>query len=118
VGFQIALSTLLVVGAGLFLRTLASLNAVDVGFRTDHLLLAEVNPPKKQYPAGKDVALHTRILERFAANPGVEAVSPAWIAYIADDVSRPILSSRERPSRKTRTMRKTFNVVGDKLLLP
>ncbi|WP_263360008.1 ABC transporter permease [Acidicapsa ligni] len=88
VGFQVALSTLLVIGAGLFLRTLASLNAVDVGFRTDHLLLTEISPPPKIYPAGKDIALHTRLLEAFAATPGVDAVSPAWVPYISDDISR------------------------------
>jgi predicted permease len=84
VGFQIALSTLLVFGAGLFLRTLAGLSAIDVGFRTDHLLLAEVNPPERKYPAGQDVLLHKRIEEAFAAIPGVEAVTPAAEAYVAD----------------------------------
>jgi hypothetical protein len=44
VGFQIAPSTRLVIGAGLFLRTLAGLKTVDVGFRTDHLLIIEMNP--------------------------------------------------------------------------
>jgi len=53
VGFQIALSTLLVIGAGLFLRTLASLNAVDVGFRTDHLLLAEISPAAEALSRGQ-----------------------------------------------------------------
>jgi hypothetical protein len=43
VGFQIALSTLLVIGAGLFLRTLASLSTVNLGFSSDHLLLATFN---------------------------------------------------------------------------
>ena len=43
VGFQIALSTLLVIGAGLFLRTLAGLKSVDVGFRSDHLLFVDLN---------------------------------------------------------------------------
>jgi hypothetical protein len=47
VAFQIALSTLLVIGAGLFLRTLAGLNSVQLGFQPDHLLLAEVDPPQK-----------------------------------------------------------------------
>ena len=42
VAFQIALSTLLVVGAGLFLRTLFALDSINVGFRTDHLVLFEV----------------------------------------------------------------------------
>jgi hypothetical protein len=44
---------------GLFLRTLASLNAVPLGFNADHLLLAEINPPQKLYPAGKDMELHS-----------------------------------------------------------
>ncbi len=88
VSFQIALSTLLVIGAGLFLRTLAGLNAVNVGFRTDHLLLMEINPPAKRYPAGKDVELHRRLEQAFAAVPGVDSVAPAWEAYLSDDSSR------------------------------
>jgi predicted permease len=87
VAFQIALSTLLVVGAGLFLRTLFALNAVDVGFRTDHLVLFEVSPPVKRYGPGKDVQLHARLEQGFAALPGVEGVAPSWTAYIADDMS-------------------------------
>jgi predicted permease len=112
VGFQIALSTLLVVGAGLFLRTLAGLNAVDVGFRTDHLLLAEVNAPQKLYPAGKDLALHSRILSSFAAVPGVEAVSPSWIAYIADDVNRTDFAVEGAPVEKDQDDSEDYNVVG------
>ena len=72
VGFQIALSTVLVIGAGLFLRTLAGLNAINVGFRTEHLLLAEINPPASRYPAGKDIALHQRLEQAMAAMAGVE----------------------------------------------
>ena len=53
VAFQIALSTLLVVGAGLFLRTLLALNSVDVGFRTDHLVLFEIAPPAQAVWAGQ-----------------------------------------------------------------
>jgi predicted permease len=87
VAFQIALSTLLVVGAGLFLRTLWALDRVDPGFRTDHLILFEVSPPVRRYGPGKDVALHQRLEEQFAALPGVEGVAPSWTAYIADDTS-------------------------------
>ena len=87
VAFQIALSTLLVVGAGLFLRTLFALNAIDVGFRTDHLILFEVSPPVHRYGPGKDVALHQRLEQGFAALPGVEGVAPSWTAYIADNMS-------------------------------
>jgi predicted permease len=82
VAFQIALSTLLVVGAGLFLRTLFALRSVDAGFRTDHLILFSINPPALRYPAGKDVQLHTRLEGDFAAIPGVQAVTAAKVAYI------------------------------------
>ena len=74
-GFQIALSTLLVLGAGLFLRTLFALNAIDVGFRPDHLLLFEVNPPGKRYPDAKGPQLHMRLEEALDAVPGVDAAT-------------------------------------------
>jgi len=86
VAFQIALSTLLVVGAGLFLRTLIKLNSVDVGFQADHLVLFEISPPARRYPGPKDVRLHQQLEERFAAIPGVERVAPGTIPYIAQSM--------------------------------
>lgn len=87
VAFQIALSTLLVVGAGLFLRTLFALNAIDLGFRTDHLILFEVAPPARRYALGKDVQLHQRLEAGFASLPGVDSVAPSSTAYIADNMN-------------------------------
>lgn len=87
VAFQIALSTLLVVGAGLFARTLIALNSVPIGFNADHLLLFQIAPPEARYPAGKDVALHTEIEQRLAALPGVEAVTTADTAFVAGQMS-------------------------------
>jgi predicted permease len=113
VGFQIALSTLLVVGAGLFLRTLAGLNSVNVGFRTDHLLLAEISPPQKAYPAGAEVQLHTRLLDAFAATPGVEAVTPAYVAYISDDMSMDSFVVEGQTYDKEREYSEYDNTVGN-----
>ena len=87
VAFQIALSTLLVVGAGLFLRTLLALDRVDAGFRTDHLILFEISPPKHRYGPGKDVVLHQRLEQQFAALPGVQGVAPGAMAYLSDSMS-------------------------------
>jgi len=87
VAFQIALSTVMVVGASLFLRTLINLNAVDVGFRADGLVLFDINPPSKQYPAPKDIAVHARIEQALRAVPGVEGVSLTDIPFIADSES-------------------------------
>jgi len=87
VAFQIALSTLLVVGASLFVRTLINLNAVDVGFRADDLVLFDLNPPSKQYPAPKDVALHARVEKALREVPGVEGVTLTDIPLLANSVS-------------------------------
>jgi predicted permease len=87
VAFQIALSTLLVAGASLFVRTLINLNAVDVGFRTDDLVLFDLNPPSKQYPAPQDVALHARVEQALRAVPGVEGVTLTDIPLVADSQS-------------------------------
>ncbi|HVC48204.1 MAG TPA: ABC transporter permease [Terracidiphilus sp.] len=87
VAFQIALSTILVLGAGVFLRTIWSLDNVNVGFNADHLLLLEIDPPASRYPAGKDVNLHMRLEERFKAIPGVESVAAGSVPYIGDSMS-------------------------------
>jgi predicted permease len=87
VGFQVALSTLLVVGALLFLRTLVALNTVNVGFRTDHLLLFSINPPELRYSDGKDIELHRRLEQGFAGLQGVEAVTAADPPFIAGNMS-------------------------------
>ncbi len=87
VAFQIALSTLLVVGAGLFLRTLIELNSVDVGFNADNLVLFEISPPASRYPGPKDVKLHQQLEKLIAALPGVERVAPGSIPYIANNMS-------------------------------
>jgi predicted permease len=87
VAFQVALSTMLVVGSALFIRTLINLNSVDPGFRTDHLLLFDINPPTGQYPAPKDVALHTRLEEALRSVPGVQGVTISDIPLIANNMS-------------------------------
>ena len=87
VGFQIALSTLLVISAGLFIRSLIGLSSIDAGFRTHNLLLVQISLPEARYPAGKDIALHQQLEKMFAAVPGVQAVSPAMESYLSDDLS-------------------------------
>ena len=86
VAFQVALSTLLVVAAALFLRTLAKLNAIDPGFRTDHMLLFDVSPPAKRYPPPKDVELHARLEEDLRALPGVAGVTASDIPLLAGEM--------------------------------
>ena len=87
VAFQVALSTMLVVGSALFIRTLINLNSIDPGFRADHLLLFDINPPSKQYPEPKDVALHVRLEEALRSVPGVQSVTLTDNPLVAGDMS-------------------------------
>jgi hypothetical protein len=87
VGFQIAVSTVLVIGAGLSIRTLAGLSAIEPGLRTHDLLIGQLPLPQKRYSAGKDIALHQRLEQAVAAIPGVESVSPAMVSYLSGDLS-------------------------------
>jgi putative ABC transport system permease protein len=72
---QIALSLLLLVGAGLFVRTLRNLKAVDVGFRTDHLVMFEMDPALAGYAPEQTAALYQRVFEKLAGLPGVRSTA-------------------------------------------
>ncbi len=78
---------MLVVGSALFIRTLINLNSIDPGFRADHLLLFDINPPSKQYPEPKDVALHARLEEALRSVPGVQSVTLTDNPLVAGDRS-------------------------------
>jgi len=84
VSFQVALSTLLIVGAMLFVRTLFKLNSVDTGFRTDHLLLFKIQLPPSLHRPPQDVILSRKIEERLGAMPGVESVTLSSKPLIAN----------------------------------
>jgi predicted permease len=82
--FQIALSTLLLIGAGLFVRTLVNLSHRPLGFRADHILLFRLSPPRTRYTDVRMVALFRQVEEKLAAIPGVRSVSMSNIAIIGD----------------------------------
>ena len=115
VAFQVALSTLLVVGALLFARTLANLNAINPGFRTDHLLLFSIQPPRTQYAPPTDVALHQRLEEKLSAVPGVESLTLSTEALIANnvDIDNFIPLDRPKPASGNSEQSAWDNVVGE-----
>jgi predicted permease len=75
VTLQVMLSLLLLVGAGLFLRTLRNLQNQDYGFERSHLLLAEFNAQLAGYKPSQTPGLHRRLVERLSALPGVRSVA-------------------------------------------
>ncbi|MFP5228472.1 MAG: ADOP family duplicated permease [Acidobacteriota bacterium] len=74
VALQIGFSLLLIVAAGLFVRTIDNLRNVNPGFATDDLLSFELNPQLAGYPATGVAPVEQRALDTIAALPGVRAV--------------------------------------------
>ena len=72
---QVAISLVLLIGAGLFLQTLSNLRRVDVGFNPQNLLLFRVNPSLNRYDEKKTAALYHDLLERIGSVPGVRGVA-------------------------------------------
>jgi predicted permease len=82
---QIALSLLLLVGAGLFAHSLYNLKSLDPGFRTDNLMTFAMDPSLNGYSQSRTQALFARLQEDIAAVPGVRSVSMANIAALSND---------------------------------
>lgn len=72
---QVALSLVLLIGAGLFVRTVRNLRAVDVGFNRSHLLMFELNGSSAGYTSAQIPPLDARMAENIGALPGVRAVT-------------------------------------------
>ena len=87
VAVQVALSMLLVVGAGLFVRTLTQLGHARLGFRSDHLMLFGVAPPQTRYSKAATIPLYRAMEGRVAAIPGVESVTLTKLPLISGNVS-------------------------------
>lgn len=88
VGLQIGLSLVLLVGAGLFSRTLANLKSVDVGFVTDHILTFQLDPQLAGYQPNAVASLYRRLLDTLAAQPGVLFVGMTDDPVLANDNNR------------------------------
>ncbi len=77
VASQIGLSVILLVGAGLFVRTLGNLATLDVGFAPDRLVQVLIDTRRAGYARGQVGEVYRRLLESVAAVPGVESVTGA-----------------------------------------
>ena len=87
VASQIVLTTVLLVGAGLFARSLNNLNRLDLGLRADHLIAFSVAPELNGYSPQRTIAFFDDLRQGIAALPGVRSVSAAEIAILTDNNS-------------------------------
>jgi predicted permease len=81
---QVALSLLLLVGAGLFIRTLHNLQRVNLGFNQENLLLFSLNPRQGGYKDERLTQFYQRLFERLDNLPGVRAATFSSVPLISN----------------------------------
>jgi putative ABC transport system permease protein len=115
---QIAVSLVLLVGAGLFVRTLENAYSVEVGYRVDQTLVATVNLQAHGYfeggsrGAGAGLVLYEQILSRVEALPGVVAASAARMTVLSGNARFTDISTDGRPIESRNALGVRANVVS------
>jgi putative ABC transport system permease protein len=96
-------SLVLVVGAGLFLRTLENAYSVELGYQVDQTLVASLNLEARGYFEGGSrgpdagLAMYEQILSRVEALPGVVAAGAARMTVLSGDARSTAVSTDGRP---------------------
>jgi putative ABC transport system permease protein len=114
---EVALSLVLLTGAGLLIRSFVRLQRVDPGFRAESVLTSRVTLPGARYPQPRDsAAFFDKVLERVRALPGVQ--SAAGIAFLPMAgpgigtrfyrLDRPVPADGQAPSTQVRPVTPGF----------
>ncbi len=83
---EVASALVLLVGAGLMIKSFWKLQQVDPGFKPDNALTASVTLPRRKYPeADKQAAFFKQLIENVATLPGVKAVGAGNVIPLSDD---------------------------------
>jgi putative ABC transport system permease protein len=92
---EIALALVLLVGAGLMIRSFARLQALPIGFSPDHLVTLRVQLPK--YKPDAAARFNEQLLDRISNLPGVEAVTVASSTPLSSNSSGTIMKIKDQP---------------------
>src|SRR5687768_973971 len=83
VAAQVALSFLILFGAGLFVRSLQNLQTTDTGFQMDNLITFRLNPVLSGYENQQGVNFYNELLDRLRSAPGVKSAGMASVSLLA-----------------------------------
>lgn len=82
---QVALSFLLLFGAGLFVRSLQNLKTTDTGVSLDNLVTFQLSPDLSGYDEQRTVNFYGQLLERLRSAPGVKSAALAAVPILSGD---------------------------------
>jgi putative ABC transport system permease protein len=109
---QVALSLLLLIGAGLFTRSLANLRSLDPGFEPERLLTFSVNPALNGYDLTRRYTLFKRLQDDLLAEPGVKSASLAEEPLMTDSNTSSTVRVEGYTPKEEEDMNPNFNGVG------
>lgn len=92
---EIALTLVLLIGAGLMIRSFARLQALHIGFSPDHVMTMRVHLPK--YKPEAEVAFNEQLLTQVSALPGVEAAAVASATPLSSNSAGTIMRIKGEP---------------------
>ena len=111
---QVALSVVLLIGAGLLVRSLWQLQRVETGFDPSRLLTAEVSLPQSRYKTRAEVErFWTQFLERVRAMPGVESAAATTLLPLRGGGDTYFHIEGEPPASDAQKMNATVSTVTD-----
>jgi predicted permease len=85
VSAQVALSFLLLFGAGLFVRSLQNLQTTDTGVQLDNLVTFRLSPALSGYDNPRTVNLYNELLDRLRSTPGIKSAGHAGVSILSGD---------------------------------
>ena len=95
---EIAMTLVLLVCAGLLIRTVLRLRKVDTGFSAQNVLAMNIGLPGVKYPKAEDqIAFYKQVTERIAALPGVRAVGTTSVLPLSDNFDGRGLAVEDHP---------------------
>ncbi len=109
---QVALSLLLLIGAGLFARSLMNLRTLDPGFEAERLLAFSVDPSLNGHDLARRLALYKQIQDEIAVEPGVRSISLAREALMTNSEWSSNITVEGYEAKEDEDMNPGFNGVG------
>lgn len=110
---QIAVSLVLLSGAGLFLRSLEKLGQIDAGFDTRRLLVFQLNAGLAGYPTTERMAFYDRVQSALSTIPGAEAAALTFVPLLDNKSSSGGFVFRSQPMEPAENPQAYRLVVGE-----
>jgi predicted permease len=109
---QVALSLLLLIGAGLFIRSVNKLMTVDLGFRNEQIVAFSLDPGLNGYTNARARELYETLLSRLRARPGVESAAFSAVSLLVGGSWDQWVTVEGYKTAETETIDPYFNAIS------